>query len=147
MNRRTEFIIKSLNITTGSAKVAPKGGTQTESGNVNFVIKDDAAADFRLKNLEDTEELSGVHFRVQVESSAVQIPNATQKYKREDVYEYEHDGQFKYCLGTGLRTLEEAVKLQTQLRSAGYPEAFVVAFNNKTRISLEQAKKLLSSQN
>ena len=55
LNRRTEFIIKSLNITTGSAKVAPKGGTQTESGNVNFVIKDDAAADFRLKNLEDTE--------------------------------------------------------------------------------------------
>ena len=148
LNRRTEFIIKSLNITTGSVKVAPKGGTQTEGGNVNFVIKDDAAAaDFRLKNLEDTEELSGVHFRVQVESSAVQIQKATQKFKREDVYEYEHDGQYKYCLGTGLRTLDEAVKLQTQLRSAGYPEAFVVAFNNKTRISLEQAKKLLSSQN
>jgi len=31
------------------------------------------------------------------------------------------------------------------LRNSGYPEAFVVAFNNKTRISIDQAKKLLSS--
>lgn len=146
LNRRTEFIIKSLNISTGSAKVAPKGGTQTEGGNVNFVIKDEGAADFRLKNLEDPTDLTGVHFRVQVESSAKQIPNATAKFKREDVYEYEHEGQFKYCLGTGLRSLDDAVKLQNELRSNGYPSAFVVAFNNKNRISLDQAKKLLSGQ-
>lgn len=146
LNRRTEFIIKSLNISTGSAKVAPKGGTQTEGGNVNFVIKDEGAADFRLKNLEDPTDMTGVHFRVQVESSAKQIPNATAKFKREDVYEYEHEGQFKYCLGTGLRSLDDAVKLQNELRSNGYPSAFVVAFNNKNRISLDQAKKLLSGQ-
>lgn len=146
LNRRTEFIIKSLNISTGSAKVAPKGGTQTEGGNVNFVIKDEGAADFRLKNLEDPTDMTGVHFRVQVESSDKQIPNATAKFNREDVYEYEHEGQFKYCLGTGLRSLDDAVKLQNELRSNGYPSAFVVAFNNKNRISLDQAKKLLSGQ-
>ena len=146
LNRRTEFIIKSLNISTGSAKVAPKGGTQTEGGNVNFVIKDEGAADFRLKNLEDPTDMTGVHFRVQVESAAKQSPNATAKFKREDVYEYEHEGQFKYCLGTGLRSLDDAVKLQNELRSNGYPSAFVVAFNNKNRISLDQAKKLLSGQ-
>ena len=145
LNRRTEFIIKSLNITTGSAKVAAKGGAVTIDGNKNFVIKDEGAADFRLNNLEDANDLKGVHFRVQVESSAAQIPNATSKFKRDDVYEYEHEGKFKYCLGSDLRTLEEAVKLQTQLRNSGYPEAFVVAFNNKTRISIDQAKKLLSS--
>ena len=145
LNRRTEFIIKSLNITTGSAKVAAKGGTVTIDGNKNFVIKDEGAADFRLNNLEDANDLKGVHFRVQVESSAAQIPNATSKFKRDDVYEYEHERKFKYCLGSDLRTLEEAVKLQTQLRNSGYPEAFVVAFNNKTRISIDQAKKLLSS--
>ena len=145
LNRRTEFIIKSLNITTGSAKVAAKGGTVTIDGNKNFVIKDEGAADFRLNNLDDANDLKGVHFRVQVESSSTQIPNATSKFKRDDVYEYEHEGKFKYCLGSDLRTLEEAVKLQTQLRNSGYPEAFVVAFNNKTRISIDQAKKLLSS--
>jgi outer membrane protein OmpA-like peptidoglycan-associated protein len=145
LNRRTEFIIKSLNITTGSAKVAAKGGAVTIDGNKNFVIKDEGAADFRLNNLDDANDLKGVHFRVQVESSAAQIPNATFKFKRDDVYEYEHEGKFKYCLGSDLRTLEEAVKLQTELRNSGYPEAFVVAFYNKTRISIDQAKKLLSS--
>ena len=145
LNRRTEFIIKSLNITTGSAKVAAKGGAVTIDGNKNFVIKDEGAADFRLNNLDDANDLKGVHFRVQVESSVSQIPNATSKFQRDDVYEYEHEGKFKYCLGSDLRTLEEAVKLQTQLRNSGYPEAFVVAFNNKTRISIDQAKKLLSS--
>ena len=117
----------------------------TIDGNKNFVIKDEGAADFRLNNLDDANDLKGVHFRVQVESSATQIPNATSKFKRDDVYEYEHEGKFKYCLGSDLRTLEEAVKLQTELRNSGYPEAFVVAFNNKTRISIDQAKKLLSS--
>jgi outer membrane protein OmpA-like peptidoglycan-associated protein len=145
LNRRTEFIIKSLNISTGTAKVAAKGGTQTEGGNVNFVIKDEGAADFRLNNMEDATDLKGVHFRVQVESSSVRIPNATTKFKRDDVYEYEHEGKFKYCLGSDLRTIDEAVKLQSQLRNSGYPESFVVAFNNTTRISLEQAQKLLSS--
>jgi outer membrane protein OmpA-like peptidoglycan-associated protein len=147
LNRRTEFIIKSLNITTGSVKVVPSGVRQGQGANANFVFQDQSAADFRLNGLEDSEEMSGVHYRVQVESSAVQISNATAKFNRDDVYEYEHNGQFKYCLGTGLKTLEEAIKLQEQLRSNGYPEAFVVAFNNRTRISIEQAKKLQSSQN
>jgi outer membrane protein OmpA-like peptidoglycan-associated protein len=147
LNRRTEFIIKSLNISTGSIKVAPKGGVQAETGNRNFVVNDDAPADFRLKNLEDSEDLKGVHFRVQVESANTQIPNAIAKFKREDVYEYEHENKFKYCLGSELRTLEDAVKLQEQLRKNGYPDAFVVAFNNKTRISIDQAKKLLTGQN
>jgi outer membrane protein OmpA-like peptidoglycan-associated protein len=147
LNRRTEFIIKSLNISTGSIKVAPKGGVQAETGNRNFVVNDDAPADFRLKNLEDSEDLKGVHFRVQVESANTQIPNAIAKFKREDVYEYEHENKFKYCLGSELRTLEDAVKLQDQLRKNGYPDAFVVAFNNKSRISIDQAKKLLTGQN
>ena len=146
LNRRTEFIIKSLNISTGNLS-ATTTAVPSNNGEVNFVVTDNNAADFRLNNLEDTEEMKGVHFRVQVESSAEMIPNATQKFKRDDVYEYEHEGKYKYCLGAGSHSLEEAVKLQTELRNGGYPEAFIVAFNNRTRISLDQAKKLLSGQN
>lgn len=146
LNRRTEFIIKSLNISTGNISATTTSVT-SNNGDVNFVVSDNNTADFRLNNLEDTEEMKGVHFRVQVESSAEMIPNATQKFKRDDVYEYEHEGKFKYCLGAGSHSLEEATKIQTQLRSDGYPEAFVVAFNNRTRITLDQAKKLLTGQN
>jgi hypothetical protein len=136
-----------LNISTASIKVAPKGGNTAQGGNVNFVVEDGSAADFRLQNLEDSEDLKGVHFRVQVESSNVQIPNAIAKFKRDDVYEYQHDGMYKYCLGSGLKTLDEAAILETKLRASGYPNAVVVAFNNRTRISLDQAKKLLTGQN
>jgi len=146
LNRRTEFIIKSLNITTGSATIAPKGGAEATDGKGNVVIQETNQEDFRLTNLEDSEELKGVHYRVQVESASVQIPNPTAKYKRDDVYEYQHEGSYKYCLGAGLRTLDEATALQNQLRANGYPEAFIVAFNNRNRISLEQAKQLSGGQ-
>lgn len=144
LNRRTEFIIKSLNISTASAKVTPKGGTIAERGKINFVVSDDNTSDFRIKNLD---ELQGVIYRVEVLSSDVRIENATAKFKRDDIYEYENDGKFRYCLGSDVRSIEQALKLQEQLKATGYPTAFVVAFNNKTPISLEQAKKLLSGQN
>lgn len=144
LNRRTEFIIKSLNITTASTKVAPKGVASSEVGQINFVVNDGTTSDFRIKNLED---LTGVIFRVEVLSSTVRIENATAKFKRDDVYEYENGGMFRYCLGSDVRTMEQATKLQEQLKADGYPAAFVVAFNNKMPISLEQAQKLLSGQN
>lgn len=146
LNRRTEFIIKSLNISTATVKVAPKGGTTVADGKINFTVENGTAADFRLQNLVDTDDLQGVHFRVQVASSVTQIPNAIAKFKRDDVYEYQHDGQYKYCLGSGLKTLEDAVLLETKLRASGYLEASVVAFNNRTRITLDTAKKLLLGQ-
>lgn len=144
LNRRTEFIIKSLNITTASTKVAPKGGSSSERGQINFVVNDGDASDFRIKNLE---ELTGVIFRVEVLSSNIRIENATAKFKRDDIYEYENGGMFRYCLGSDVQTMEQATKLQDQLKAAGYTSAFVVAFNNKMPISLEQAQKLLSGQN
>jgi hypothetical protein len=79
---------------------------------------------------------------VQVESSVAQIPNATVKYKTQDVYEYQHDNAYKYCLGGAFKTLKEAVDFQDKMRQSGYAQAFVIAFDNGKRISIEQAKKL-----
>lgn len=144
LNRRTEFIIKSLNISTASAKVAPKGGQGADKGKINFVVSEDNTSDFRIKNLDD---LSGVIYRVEVFTAAARIDNATSKFKRDDVYEYEKGGLYRYCFGTDLRSIEQAESLKAQLQKSGYPGAVVVAFNNKTPISLEQAKKLLSGKN
>jgi outer membrane protein OmpA-like peptidoglycan-associated protein len=141
LNRRTEFIIRGLNISTGTDKVKPKGGVQ--GGTMNFKVDNGAQPDYRLDGISNE---TGVHFRVQVESSKVQIPNPTIFYKREDVYEYELDGSFKYCLGSSVKTIDEAMAKQEELRKAGYPEAFVVAFNNNTRITIDIAKKLLLGQ-
>ena len=80
-------------------------------------------------------------------SSDIRIENATTKFNRDDIYEYENEGMFRYCLGSDVRTIEQAMKLQEQLKAAGFASAFVVAFNNKLPISLEQSQKLLSGQN
>ncbi|MDP4723373.1 MAG: OmpA family protein, partial [Crocinitomicaceae bacterium] len=141
LNRRTEFIIRGLNISTGSDQVKPKGGVQ--GGNMNFKVEDSPKPDYRLDGISNEK---GVHFRVQVESAKVLIPNPTVHYNREDVYEYELDGYFKYCLGTPVKTIDEAIALQNQLRNAGFTGAFVVAFNDKTRITLDIARKLLLGQ-
>jgi len=45
-----------------------------------------------------------------------------------------------------VKTIDEAMAKQEELRKAGYPEAFVVAFNNNTRITIDIAKKLLLGQ-
>jgi hypothetical protein len=141
LNRRTEFIIRGLNISTGTDKVKPKGGVQ--GGTMNFKVDNSAQPDYRVDGISKD---AGVHFRVQVESSKMQIPNPTIFYKREDVYEYVADGDYKYCLGSSVKTLDEANALQDQLRKAGFTGAFVVAFNNNTRITLDSAKKLLVGQ-
>jgi outer membrane protein OmpA-like peptidoglycan-associated protein len=141
LNRRTEFVIRGLNISTGSDKVQPKGGVQ--GGTMNFKVDGGAQPDYRLDGISNE---VGVHFRVQVESSKMQIPNPTTFYKREDVYEYELDGYYKYCLGSAVKSIDEAIALQNQLRNAGYTGAFVVAFNNTTRITLDIARKLLLGQ-
>jgi len=141
LNRRTEFVIRGLNISTVSDQVKPKGGVQ--GGNMNFKVDDGPKPDYRLDGISNE---SGVHFRVQVESAKVQIPNPTIHYNREDVYEYELDGYFKYCLGMPVKSIDEALALQNQLRNAGFTGAFVVAFNDRTRITLDIARKLLLGQ-
>ncbi|MFZ9611676.1 MAG: OmpA family protein [Crocinitomicaceae bacterium] len=141
LNRRTEFTITSLNISTASIKVNTNSNTVlTPSGGKNFTFKDDAVADFRITPTNDQNE--GVVYRVQVESSAVQIPNATVKYNTQEVYEYQLDNTYKYCLGGAFKTMKEAVAFQDKLRLNGYAQAFIIAFNQGKRISLEEAKKL-----
>jgi hypothetical protein len=45
-----------------------------------------------------------------------------------------------------VKSIDEALALQNQLRNAGFTGAFVVAFNDKTRITLDIARKLLLGQ-
>ncbi|MFM6934603.1 MAG: OmpA family protein [Flavobacteriales bacterium] len=142
LNRRTEFTIKSLNISTELNHVKPKGVTAIPSeGNRNFTFNEDNEADFRISPI--TDENEGIVFRVQVESSSVQIPNATVKFKTQDVYEYQQDNSYKYCIGGSFKTLKEAVAYQEKMRQNGYVQAFIIAFNNGKRITIDEAKKLI----
>jgi N-acetylmuramoyl-L-alanine amidase len=85
---------------------------------------------------------TGVVYRIQLRTSAEKISTSDTYFKgRKDIREYYQDGMYKYTAGN-TATFGEAVALQQQLRASGFKDAFVVAFNNGKRISVEEARKL-----
>ncbi len=80
-----------------------------------------------------------VIFRVQVETATNPILLTDKKFKGYPVYEYLHDGLYKYTLGSFENDASAATDYQRKLREEGYAHAFVVAFLNGERINLQKA--------
>lgn len=57
-----------------------------------------------------------------------------------DVREYRHSGQYKYTSGS-FAVLDEALQHRKKMVALGYKDAFVVAFKNNERITLDEARK------
>jgi N-acetylmuramoyl-L-alanine amidase len=81
-------------------------------------------------------------FSVQIVNSPEQLPQNSRKFKGEKVFVYEQDNIFKYCSGTFLKDIEAAKKHKIAMQNKGFEDAFVVAFYNGVRISIEKATKL-----
>lgn len=58
-----------------------------------------------------------------------------------EVQEYFQDGSFRYISGV-FNTVEEAIQHKNDMQKTGFPDAFVVAFNQGKRISLTEAAKV-----
>ncbi len=114
--------------TGGGKQTAPTGGNE----------KEPATAD---KTPEKTTS-SKVIFRVQVETSDTKIATNSARFKGLSVYEYKQDNLYKYTIGSFENDLSAANKYKNELREKGFSNAFVVAFQNGERISLEKAIKL-----
>ena len=84
-----------------------------------------------------------VTYRVQIISSEKALANDSPKFKGvKDIWHYEQSGIFKYTAGE-YYSQAEAAQRQSDLRAAGFNEAFVVAFDKDgKRITIEEAKKL-----
>jgi N-acetylmuramoyl-L-alanine amidase len=83
-----------------------------------------------------------VYFRVQIETSETKISLTAPKFKGLPVQEYKQDNLFKYTAGDFKNDFKLANNYKTELRSMGFSNAFVVAFQNGERINLEKAIKL-----
>ena len=85
---------------------------------------------------------SGLVFRVQIETSDRKIAVNSSRFQGLDVFEYEENNIFKYCTGTFKNDLAGAKNYKNELIEKGFNHAFVAAFLNGERISIEKAIKL-----
>lgn len=85
---------------------------------------------------------SGLVFRVQIETSDRKIPLNSSRFNGLEVFEYQENNMFKYCTGTYKNDLAGAKNYKNELIEKGYNHAFVAAFLNGERISIEKAIKL-----
>jgi N-acetylmuramoyl-L-alanine amidase len=85
---------------------------------------------------------SGLVFRVQIETSTQVLPKNSSRFKGMDVFEYQDNTLYKYCTGTFPNDLQGAKNYKNELIEKGFEHAFVVAFLNGERISIEKAIKL-----
>ena len=83
-----------------------------------------------------------VVFRVQIETSESKIAANSSRFKKHEVFEYQQDRLYKYTIGEFVDDFNSANAYKNELRQKEFPNAFVVAFQNGERISLEKAIKL-----
>lgn len=84
-----------------------------------------------------------VVYKVQFLSSNKPLKEGAKELKGMTGYEYyEQNGAYRYTVGN-MATVREAQALQKEVRAKGFADAFIVAFNNGERITLQKAKELL----
>jgi N-acetylmuramoyl-L-alanine amidase len=88
----------------------------------------------------ETAAINQVQFRVQIVQSDERLRLTSSQFKgRVDVWEYRWNNSWKYTVGE-YNILEDAVKLQAEMKKVGFSDAFVVAFKNNDRITLQEAQ-------
>ena len=101
-------------------------GFKPENTTINSIIKDN----------------SGIVFRVQIETSTQKFDLTHKAFQGLQIYEYVQDNLFKYCVGNFLNNFQEAKNSKQELVKKGFQNAFIVAFLDGERISIEKAIKL-----
>ncbi len=87
----------------------------------------------------------GLVFKVQVGAFRKPIPDNSFKNLQPVSAETSRPGWIRYCVGV-FKTFEPANLVKKELRSTGYKDAFVVAYFNGQRVSLQEANALLNRQ-
>lgn len=100
------------------------------------------------KNLSPHNKLNetnkGIVFRVQITTSPKPLEIKDENFNGlSPIWEYKADNTYRYTYGEAFN-LSEAIYLQKTAREKGYKDAFVVAFKNGQRISVNEALKELN---
>ncbi len=90
----------------------------------------------------ETVKEQGLIFKVQIETSNKAISTKSSHFKGVEIFEYQDNTLFKYCAGSFPNDLQGAKNYKNELIQLGFTNAFVVAFLDGERISIEKALKL-----
>lgn len=90
----------------------------------------------------ETAKEQGLVFKVQIETSNKAISTKSSHFKGLEIFEYQDNTLFKYCAGSFPNDLPAAKNYKNELIQLGFTHAFVVAFLDGERISIEKALKL-----
>ncbi|MBR3528273.1 MAG: N-acetylmuramoyl-L-alanine amidase [Bacteroidales bacterium] len=103
-------------------------------------------AELQVTVQKDQTIVEGVTFRVQFLTSEKEIPTGAKDFKGVSGYQvYQQDGLYRYTMGNET-TIAKAKNIQSELRKKGFQDAFVIAFYNGKRISLQEARELQEQQ-
>ncbi len=91
--------------------------------------------------VENSDLTNKVVYRVQIVTSSTRLSQTAKVFNGFAVFEYFQDGLYKYTTGDFVNDFKAANELKNQLREGDYKSAFVVAFYNGDRISLDEALK------
>ena len=84
----------------------------------------------------------GLIFKVQIETASKAISTKSSYFKGLEIFEYQDNSLYKYCAGHFPNNLQGAKNYKDELTKMGFSNAFVVAFLDGERISIEIALKL-----
>ncbi len=85
---------------------------------------------------------TGLVYKVQIATSSIKLEAKPENFNGLDGVEfYEAGGLYRYTYGAS-NNYDNVVKMQTKARDNGFKDAFVVAFVNGKRISLQDALKM-----
>lgn len=116
----------------------PGSGLKEQVDAGNKTISVDIIGD----GLSNNENITSIVYRVQIATSQTRLPLNAEIFKNcGTVYEYYHNGQFKYTTGK-FSNHEDAEELSLILNNKGYSNAFPLAFVNHTRMSILDARHL-----
>jgi N-acetylmuramoyl-L-alanine amidase len=133
-----QAFVNYKNATEGKTVV---GGTTAQQNNID-TRPAESSPPKPVEIPKETVKEQGLVFKVQIETSNKAISTKSSHFKGLEIFEYQDNTLFKYCTGSFANDLQGAKNYKNELVQMGFTNAFVVAFLDGERISIEKALNL-----
>ena len=113
-----------------------------DSSKANDIKKSSTNNNLATTEISSNIKKNTIIFKVQIETSDKKLSLNAKKYSGLDVIEVIDGKLYKYLTGNFENDFNEANKLKNELRTNGFPNAFVVAYENDIRINIDRGIEL-----